>query len=229
MIDRCAVQSRGYDEVRKRMRRRSSDKAPSSASLPLATLRIGAWEDDVSADLIRGDAIMAAIFERSEADVEKGYTWAQLSSLFHPDDLRMDPSRHRHVREEGGLFVWEHRILPAPGIVRWVIARGYFERGTDGRMRGRGIVIDITDARMDGHVEGQSHFLTAYEASEAVLERIADRVLDIHAMVCALEAEGSPRLRELAEALLLELGRQIAASLPREPLRLEPPRNAKIH
>lgn len=209
------------------MGRRGLEKTLTPASLPMAMLRIGLWEDDVPADRIRGDAVMAALYGISEAEAELGLSWDRLSSLFHPDDLRTDP--HQHVREAGGLFVWEHRIVPAPGVVRWVLARGHFEREVNGRMRGRGIVIDMTDTRMEGVVDGPARFLAAYEAPGAVLEQIADRALELCDMIRDLEPEGAKHLRILIEALLHELGRQLAASLQDEPAVRKRPRGAKIH
>jgi hypothetical protein len=201
----------------------------SPATLPLATLRIGLWEDDVAADCIRGDAVMAAMYGLTEAEAEQGLSWAHLGSLFHPDDLDLDPNRHRQVRENGGLFVWEHRILPEPDVVRWVLARGHFERDASGQMRGRGIVIDVTDTRIDGLVDGPAQFLTANETSGAVLEGIADRAMGIFDMVSDLDADGADRLRPLIEAFLHELGRQLAKSLQDELLSPERPPNSKVH
>ncbi|SDO60283.1 PAS fold-containing protein [Methylobacterium phyllostachyos] len=211
------------------MAHRVPEKTLTPASLPMAMLKIGLWEDDVSADRIRGDAVMAAMYGLSEAEAAQGLSWNRLSSLFHPDDLRAHPTPQRHVRQDGGLFVWEHRIAPAPGVVRWVLARGHFERNADGRVRGRGIVIDITDTRMDGVIDGPAQFLAAYEASGALLERIADRALELCGMIRDLEPEGAEYLRILIEALLHELGRQIAASLQESPPAAERPRGTRIH
>ena len=208
---------------------RVPEKSLTPASLPMAMLRIGLWEDDVPADRIRGDAIMAAMYGISDAEAERGLTWSHLSSLFHPDDLQADPIAHRHVRQDGGLFVWEHRIVPAPGVVRWVLARGHFERDANGRMCGRGIVIDITDTRMDGIVDGPAQFLAAYEASGAPLEQIADRAIELCGMIRALDPEEATHLRVLIEALLHELGRQLAASLQESPPATERPRGIKVH
>jgi hypothetical protein len=195
----------------------------------MAMLRIGLWEDDVPADRIRGDAVMAAMYGISEVEAEQGLSWDRLSSLFHPDDLQANPLPHRHVRQDGGLFVWEHRIMPAAGIVRWVLARGHFERDAEGRMCGRGIVIDITDTRMDGVVYGPAQFLAAHGTSGALLERITDQALELCHMIRALEPEGAAHLRVLIEALLHELGRKLAASLQDEPPAIERPRGRKIH
>ncbi|XYD11930.1 diguanylate cyclase (plasmid) [Methylobacterium sp. NMS12] len=127
------------------------------------------------------------------------------------------------------MFVWEHRILPAPGVVRWVLARGYYERGPSGGMLGRGIVIDVTDSRIDGQFEGPARFLAAYEASGALLERMAELALELFDMARALDTGEAGRLRTPLEALLYELGRQIAASLGEGTLALERQPGVKVH
>ncbi|MCJ2132498.1 PAS domain-containing protein, partial [Methylobacterium sp. J-026] len=181
--------------------------------------------EDVGADRVRGDAVMARMFGLSDAEVTEGISRAHLMSLFHPEDVDQDPELRRSVRDEGGLFVWEHRIVPAPGVVRWVLARGHYKRDTKGRMCGHGIVIDVTDSRTDG----PASFLAAYEAPGAVLEHIADCAIEACELIRTLEADKSVRLRPLIEALLHELGRQLAASLQDEPAAPKRPRSARIH
>ncbi|WP_267428358.1 PAS domain-containing protein [Methylobacterium sp. GC_Met_2] len=196
------------------MPRRSPDDTFSSALLPLTSLNIGLWESDVAGDCIRGDVVMAQIFGLSSVDAARGISIRRLLSIFHPEDLAADTVRRRQVHEEGGLFVWEHRILPAPGIVRWALARGHFERDLNGRMRGRGIIIDVTDTRAEGGAEGSSRFLAVPAAIGTPVERMAERALELWELMHELEAGAASHLEPLLQALMLELGRQIASSLP---------------
>jgi PAS fold len=195
------------------MPRRRSDHTLSSASLPLTALNIGLWEDDVAADRVRGDAVMAGIFGLSEAEAAEGISWKRLSMIFHPDDLDSDTADRRRVRDEGGSFAWEHRVLPEPGVVRWVLSRGYFERDAFGRVRGRGIVIDITDMQIDSLLQGSGHFLSATEATGSPAERMAERALEMWETMHELDAARVARLEPHLKAVMLELGREIAASL----------------
>jgi hypothetical protein len=172
------------------------------------------WESDVEGDYIRGDAVMAQIYGLSTVEAAEGISIRRLLSMFHPEDLASDTVHQRRIREEGGLFVWEHRILPAPGIVRWVLARGHFERDLDGRMRGRGILIDVTDTRTEGHVEGPSRFLVAPEVTVSPAERMAEHALELWELRHELNAGSAARLQPLLRALMFELGREIASSLP---------------
>lgn len=196
------------------MTRQSLNKSLSPAALPLTTLSIGLWEEDVSTDRIRGDAVMGRMYGLSDTEVTEGISRARLFSIFHPDEVSRDPELRRSVREQGGLFVWEHRIMPAPGIVRWVLVRGHYERTPNGRMRGRGIVIDVTDTRFDGHVEGPARYLAVCETMGSPTEIMADGALKLWELMHQLDDDNAARLRPSLKALLFELGRQIAASLP---------------
>ena len=213
------------------MPRRLSDDTLSSASLPLTSLNIGLWESEVEGDRIRGDAVMAQIYGLSFADAARGISIRDLLAIFHPDDLAADVVHRRRVHEEGGLFVWEHRILPAPGVVRWVLARGHFERDQEGRMRGRGIVIDVTDTRAEGGAEGSARFLAVPEASGTPAERMAERALELWELRHELSAGSAARLQPLIHALMLELGREIASSLPEGRVTAASPRRSasKLH
>ena len=195
------------------MPRKSPGNALWSGSLTLAVPSIGFWETDFEADRTRGDAVMARLFGWSEAEAAEGVAISRLVSVFHPDDLARDQERRRRVHEEGGVFVWEHRVVPAPGVVRWVLARGQYWRDANGRMFGRGIVIDVTDTRRDGHTDGPAQFLTTPEVSGPLLERMAERALEIEEMGRGLDDETATRVRPLVEGLLYELSRQISASL----------------
>lgn len=211
------------------MPRRSSGRALWSGSLSLAPTSIGVWETDFEADRTRGDAGMARLFGWSEAEAAEGVPIARLLSAFHPDDLKQDQVRRRRVREEGGVFVWEHRVVPAPGVVRWVLARGHYRRDANGRMFGRGIVIDVTDSRSDGHTDGPARFLTAPEALGSPLEGMAERALEIWELARHLDAEAAKRLQPLINDLLQELGRQITVSLTEGPPAKQPALNPTMH
>lgn len=196
----------------------------------MSALGVGIWEDAPHEGWVRGDATMARIFGLSEAEAAEGISWEQLSAIFHPEDLARDQSERRRVREEGGLFAWEHRIVPAPGLVRWVLARGRFERRPDGHVYGRGIVIDITDSRIDGPLEPPAGFLGAPAEQGTAVERMADYAMRLWEMVGDLGPDEAARVQPLLEALLYELGRQIAASLSGSPPDMaRRPRNSKAH
>jgi hypothetical protein len=173
---------------------------------------------------------MARIFGLTEAEMRDGIPWEQLALIIHPDDLARDATQRRRILENGGPFVWEHRIIPAPAVVRWVLARGLYVRRDDGDLYGHGIVIDVTDGRFGQQMDDPSRFLGAPVAAESILEQMADHALKIWEHIGDLDAAAASRTRPLLEALLYELGRQIAASLKagsNEPLRH--PQDPKMH
>lgn len=196
----------------------------------MSALGVGMWEDVPHLGRVRGDATMARIFGLTEAEAAQGVSWEQLSALFHPEDLARDQIQRRRVRDEGGLFAWEHRIVPAPGLVRWVLARGRFERRADGLVYGRGIVIDITDSRTEGPFEPPAGFLGAPAEQGSVVEQMADGAMRMWERLGDLGLDEAKRVQPLLEALLYELGRQIAASLSGPPPDGQGrPRNPKAH
>ena len=213
------------------MPRRSSNDTLTSASQPLTSLDIGLWESDVEDGCIRGDAVMAHIFGLSPAEAAQGISIQRLLSIFHPEDLASDKASRQKVLEEGGLVVWEHRILPAPGLVRWVLTRGHFERNPDGRMRGRGVIIDVTGTRAQGGEKGLSRFLAVPETTGSAAERMADHALALWELRHELSGGAATRLQPLLKAVLVEIGRDIASSLPegRESEASPPRRGRKLH
>lgn len=211
------------------MPRKSLKRIAWSQPLPLGAPSIGLWESDIEADRTRGDAVVARLFGLSEAEIAEGVAIARLLSVFHPDDLKQDQERRRRVVEEGGVFVWEHRVVPAPGIVRWVLARGHYQRDANGRMFGRGIVLDVTDSRSDGHTDGPARFLSTRAGPDSLLERMTERALEIERMGRDLDSEAAKTLRPLIERLLLELGRQIADLLAQAPLSSGPASGLTVH
>lgn len=213
------------------MPRRLSNDMFSSALLPLTILDVGLWESDVESAFIRGDAVMARIFGLSPEEAAQGLPMQRLLSIFHRDDLAADTVSRRRMREEGGLFVWEHRIVPAPGTVRRVLSRGYFERDINGRMRGRGIIIDVTDTRADEPSEGLPRFLTASMSIGSPAERMAEHALELWTLRDELSADAAARLEPLLQAVMLELAREIASTLPegRETAAAPSKGGAKLH
>ncbi|TXM66860.1 PAS domain-containing protein [Methylobacterium sp. WL120] len=178
-----------------------------------APVAIGRWEDDVEANLIRGDAVMAHLFGLPPEEMADGITLSQMLSMFHPDDRDADTAHRRRVREDGGAFAWEHRVVTPAGEVRWILARGQFVRDANGRVRGSGVVIDMTDTRVHDTGPGSAAFLAA-DGGGPPLERMADRIVDAWEMSGGVGSDDWDRLRPLFENLLFELGRQIAATLP---------------
>lgn len=209
------------------------EKIPEEAgqvpSMLFASLAIGHWEDDVEANRITGDAVMARLFGLAPQEMADGITHARMMSMFHPEDRDTDTAHRRRVRDDGGAFAWEHRIVVPSGEVRWILARGQFVRDVEGRVRGSGVVIDMTDTRVHDTGPGPAAFLAA-DGGGPPLERMADRILEAWALSSEVGKADWSKLRPLFEVILLELGRRIAVALPDGTARvIEPPRKRGIH
>lgn len=189
-------------------------------AVPLSALDIGVWEDLPAANEVRGDAVMARIFGLSEVEAARSITWEQLRAIFHPDDLALDTAERRSVRENGGLFEWMHRIVPRPGIVRWVLARGCFLHETDGRIRGRGIVIDVTEIVLEGTPDEGARFASVRDGAGSALQVTADHAIKLVRAVEGLDRAKAGRIEPFLKPLLYEIGRQIAATIADDPIEL---------
>lgn len=176
----------------------------------LQASNVGVWSWHVTEDIMRCDAACAAIFGVPPTVAKRGLPLEAAVRAIHPDDLGQFRRRIAHVVTHGGLFVAEYRTRPSPHEVRWVLARGRFEVEAG---IGRGIVIDITDSKRDGHVEDRALFAQSTPAGEAAantpLIRVCDRALDLKHEIEAL-GEEVPGLAPAVDLALLMLGRRLA-------------------
>lgn len=182
----------------------------------LAASRVGTWEYDVGADLLRCDDTMAELYGLPVDENGPGIRLGEVQDIIHPEDLARHTSQRRELMQHGGLFVMEYRIRPRPGLERWVLVRGRYE--TDARTQGlfgRGIAIDVTESKQDGYAEGRAHFLISDPYSDAAchLDRAAELALRTRQEIDALGGQSGTRLRACVDALLMELGLQIASRL----------------
>lgn len=183
---------------------------PAFVPQALSASQVGVWETNFGNDCTIGDAATAALFGVSPALAADGLPFSTWVQGIHPDDRRSFDQRIGPLREQGGMFVFEYRTCPSPGVIRWVLARGRYER--DQRTRnivGRGIVIDITDSKLDGHVEDRALFVSPVE-NESPLDRLAAHALEARQAIDEIDAPMRPALRQAADALLWIIGRALA-------------------
>jgi hypothetical protein len=176
----------------------------------LIASEVGAWESDVTEDRIVADAKTAELFGVDTQEASWGLPLDRYIRNIHPDDRTDFSQKLSIIRERGGLFVVEYRTCPSPTDVRWVLARGRYERDPrTGHTVGRGIVIDITDSKSDGRVEDRAFFTTRAVAGPS-LEHVAELAMEAQSEIDELgEREDSP-LRRAVDALLWILGRTLA-------------------
>jgi len=170
---------------------------------------VGTWEWDLvnrriyydadAADLLIGDRNFAG----RPMDGMAGLT------NVHPEDREWMMRDLIKAVESGGLFLVEYRVVNPDRSVRWLLCRGRIYRDEDGRaVRGRGIIIDITESRDAGDTaEGYVAQPSLHEESPIV--QAADRCLEARA---ALEQHGAVHLLRKVDELLLAVGFELARS-----------------
>lgn len=178
----------------------------------LSASQVGVWETDFQSDLTFGDATLAALFGVDPLDAANGLPLADYIRKVSLEDREMLFDRLNQVRLSGGMFVVEYRTHPTPDDVRWVLARGRYERDPrTGAMMGRGIVIDITDSKLNGQMSDRAIFVMP-DRDEGALDRIASLAIMARREIDELgERESSP-LRKAIDTLLWAVGRALAAA-----------------
>jgi len=178
----------------------------------LSASQVGVWETDFDNDRTRVDATLAALFGVDPHEAAIGFPLASYVWAVVPEDrVALDEKLHR-VRTSGGLYVIEFRTQPTPTDRRWVLARGRYERDrTTGVMTGRGIIIDITESKMDGQVEDRALFF-APDGDGASLNHVAALTLEARQVIDALGEQEGSALRTAVDTLLWAVGRAIIAT-----------------
>ncbi|KAB1068505.1 PAS domain-containing protein [Methylobacterium planeticum] len=165
---------------------------------------VGVWEWDITnssavfdqgaAQLLAGDGDLAG----QALDLDRSLV------CVHPDDSSWLSDHIRHSSKAGGPFLCEYRVCHPGQGVRWLLSRGRIELGPTGRpARGYGILIDVTETRLDG----DGYFATPEDPGANPLERAADHCI---AARRALDRVNNPGLRKLIDVTLWEIGRELA-------------------
>ncbi|WP_306421670.1 PAS domain-containing protein [Methylobacterium aerolatum] len=170
------------------------------------------WETDFDNGRTRVDGTIAALFGIDPHEAAIGLPLARYVDAVVPEDRTALEEKLTQVRTLGGMYVIEFRTRPTPTDLCWVLARGRYERNqSTGAMTGRGIIIDITESKMDGQAEDRALFF-APRAEGPSLNHVAALTLEARQEIDDLgEKEGSP-LRRAVDALLWAVGRAITAA-----------------
>ena len=164
---------------------------------------IGTWGTNVVAGRSVLDEGAAALLAGNAALAGRPLPLETALGRTHPDDRDWVFERIRRVRQTGGSFSAEFRILTETREVRWVLNRGTLTSDDAGTMQGRGAYIDTTDAH-------NNLFIPAAELGQDVEDPLivaADRCLEAHA---ALGPGEHVDLQRLSETLLSGIGRRLA-------------------
>lgn len=175
--------------------------APSLRSVLAASEYVGFWETDLATQTI---VLTGALPDLLGLDAKKAATGVPISAFLdgiHPEDRERVADLIQEAHRTAGRFEADFQTNGGVGGTRSVAARGRIEADAHGRgQRCRGVVLDLTETQWD-------------DATEAARRmRAIDRVVDALIAVRPLVTEvGSPVLRLLIDATLLEFGRLLAA------------------
>ncbi len=168
---------------------------------------VGAWEwdhvenhavyDRGAAALLTGNANLA------------GQPLASMAAMpcVHPEDFGALVEETTRATKVGGLFLSEYRVVRGDGGVRWLLSRGRTYLGEAGHpLHSRGILIDITEGREDGH----SYVTRPTAGTDHPLEDAADHLMTVRETLTGM---ATFRLRAALDVALMELGTMIATGI----------------
>lgn len=176
----------------------------------LIASQVGIWETDFANDRTVADSITAALFGLDPVQAAIGLPLAAYTKAILPADQDEFFANIDRVCEHGGLFVVEYRVRSAERGVRWVLARGHYKRNPQtGKVLGRGIVVDITEGKLNGQLEDRALFVLPNK-NEAPLDQIATYALQARRAVDDVAGHEEPALRSAIDGLLWAVGRALA-------------------
>lgn len=165
---------------------------------------VGFWMWDIRADVAHADPVSALLFNISPARSRAGVSLSEILEAVHPDDRAHISQVILDCVQSGGSYSAEYRVRSPAGRLRWVFTRGHFYLDEHGRpTTGRGVIVEISDSKSAG---------TAFARRDGTLidalNQSADLCLSLHN---TLSQVGDAPMLALAESLLLEIGRHLAA------------------
>ena len=117
---------------------------------------IGAWNWDVSEDLIFTDGRFASAFGLDSEQADKGLPLEQFLNQIHEDDRGRVADEIVRTIETGAAYNSEFRLRRPDGSVSYVLAQGKLVKGRPGKAdRFPGVLFDLT-ARRKAELEAQA-------------------------------------------------------------------------
>ncbi len=168
---------------------------------------VGTWDWNIVDQVVRSERGAATLLAGDPDAAGRDLPMLAATATVHPADGDWLDHEVRRVLREGGLFAAEYRVLTRDSGVRWLLSRGRIVLDDDGQaVRGRGLLIDITESRGLGN----RHVARATSSADDPFDEATDHC--IQAQRC-LQVDGTPFLRMLVNTVLLELGHELARRL----------------
>lgn len=178
---------RQYDA---RLRIEALDEGERRLKTALDAGHLGAWELDLSTLELITSVTCRSIFGRNSLDA---FTYDDLLSAIHPDDLERMKTAVRATIETGADYAIEYRTIWPDGSLHWAEVRAQLYRDRIGKATKLvGVSFDAT-ARIAWEIEQR-------QLNEILEERVAERTEELHTAHAVVMAEVAQR--ERAEAQL---------------------------
>lgn len=114
----------------------------------LAVGLVSTWTWDIKKDVVTGDKNMARNFGILKETLDEGLPLETVMKAIHDDDRERVKAAIQKKLNHDVVFEEEYRTIDSAGQIRWVIARGEFQRDAKGNPEFFiGILIDITERK----------------------------------------------------------------------------------
>ncbi|MDB5177399.1 MAG: histidine kinase [Candidatus Saccharibacteria bacterium] len=114
----------------------------------LAVGLVSTWTWDIKKDIVTGDKNLARSFGISKKTLDLGLPLATVMQAIHEDDRERVKAAIEKKLKHNAVFEEEYRTVDYKGEIRWVIARGEFQKNSKGDPEFFiGILIDITERK----------------------------------------------------------------------------------
>lgn len=112
---------------------------------------LGEWSFDYGSGMFRSSAAVSQAFAIAPGDGLRGLPVEVYERAIHPADVSWLRSTRAAAPGWSGLRVTEIRVTDDAGRLRWIMVRGRFVLGDQGRpVLGYGIMLDVTDYNDSG-------------------------------------------------------------------------------
>jgi two-component system, NarL family, sensor histidine kinase UhpB len=200
--ERCAtaiVKARLFAELR--AAHVGAERVSERLTLALGAADLGVWDLDVPSQSVVWDANNERIFGLGAGSFDGRYE--TFERLIHPDDLASVRTAIGAALE-GAPFAHSFRIVRPDGGIRWLSARGHFQRTPEGKpLRLLGVTSDVTEEKQ--RAEERELLLARERQAREEAERADERLRSTNEQLRALSA----RIQTVREEEAVRIAREI--------------------